>query len=458
MSRFRARDLAPLACLLGAVGLPGESAARQAPPPERLAGLVLDGRLDEWGRAGIPGIARTASGRLLVLGVRTREPMLAQVEGSLSVTWSPPDADRRLHWEYSSRTGSVGPSQISASDAGVRVHPTVRSSTFELGFDAEALGALLGVGPTDPVGFRLADGETTLLSGEISWPEPPPAMRPGRGIPTLSPGTLRVVAWNVESNGLFHPDRRASIGRVLGSLNADLLVLQEVYDSTAVAVASALDTLLPRGSGSGWKVRKAGDVVLASRDSLGRAVDTGFHDFGRAAAATWHVPGRSAILVVGAHLPCCNGGSPPADRRRAFLLRRMASMIADLSRLDEADTPALQVRLVVGDLNLVGEADALDPLVRPGGDGGRPPFVVLDALHLDREETYTWFGPGGGFAPGRLDYALVDSASESRVERAFVLDDGDLEGAGDAGILGGDVSRASDHLPLVIDLIPPPPR
>ena len=457
MNRPGARGFVPLACLLAAVGLPGEPAAGQASPPERLARLVLDGRLDEWGEAGVPGIARTASGRLLVLGVRTGEPILAQADGSLSVTWSPPGGGRPMRWEYASRGGSIGPSPVSASEAGVRVHPTVRSSTFELGFEIEALGGLLGVGPTDPVGFRLADGETTLLSGEIPWPELPPASL-GRGLPTPSAGTLRVVAWNVESNGLFHPDRRSSIGRVLRSLNADLLVLQELYDSTAVAVATALDTLLARGSGGGWNVRKAGDVVLASRDSLGRAVDTGFHDFGRAAAATWHRPGRPPILAVGAHLPCCNGGSPPADRRRAFLLRQIASMIADLSRPDESEAPAPRLQLVVGDLNLVGEADALDPLVRSGGDGGRTPFVVLDAPHLDGEETYTWFRPGAGFAPGRLDYALVDSASASRVERAFVLDEGDLQDARAAGILGGDISRASDHLPLVIDLIPPAAR
>ena len=457
MNRLGARGFVPLANLLVVLALPGAPAAGQAAAPERLARLVLDGRLDEWGPAGVPGIARTASGRLLVLGVRTGEPILAQAEGSLSVTWSPPDAGRRMRWEYSSRRGSVGPSPVSASEAGVRVHPTVRSSTFELGFEIEALGALLGVEPTDPVGFRLADGETTLLSGETSWPELPSATR-GQRMPTPSAGALRVVAWNLESNGLFHPARRSPIGRVLRSLNADLLVLQEIYDSTAVAVAMALDTLLAPGPGGGWNVRKAGDVVLASRDSLGRAVDTGFHDFGRAAAATWHRPGRFPILAVGAHLPCCNGGSPPADQRRAFLLRQIASMTAGLSRPDEAESPAPWLQLVVGDLNLVGEADALDPLVRPGGGGGRTPFVVVDAPHLDGEETYTWFGPGGRFAPGRLDYALVDSASAARVERAFVLDDGDLEAAGAVGILSGDTSRASDHLPLVIDLIPPPAR
>ncbi len=445
VSRFtRAHVVHALGVVLVAWALPSAGQA----VPERLDGLVLDGRLEEWGERARGGIARTPSGRHLVLLARTESPILAQAEGTLAAVWTPEDPDREVRWDFPRRQGWGGPDPLVQSDIGLGVHPNVRSSSFELAFEVGALGRRLGVRPGDAVHVRLRDGERTLVDREIAWPSLPSPL-PAQEIPERSTGALRIVAWNLESNALFEAERRPAIARVLAALDADLLVLQEVYDSTAAVAGRALDTLLP--GALAWQARKATDVLIAARSELGRGLDLGYTDWGRALGTVWSAPG-GPVVVVGVHLPCCTGGEPPADLRRAALLEGVATVARALP-LDSAPGAPAPVRLVVGDFNLVGAADALAPLTEPRDGDLR--FTVLDAPHLDGEETHTWLRAGGQFTPGRLDYALVDAASATRIERVFVLDDTDLN-VETSGIRPGDVLRASDHLPIVVDLLPGP--
>ncbi len=451
---------APLAAVVACAGAllaaPAEPAEAQAAPVPRIDSLVLDGRLEEWGAAELPSLGVSPSGRFLVFGVRLPEPVLVQAEGELTVRFDPLDADRRVRWNYADRAGTQGSDTLRPSDVGLRVHPTVRSAEFELGFEVERLAGRLGVDPGETVGVRLANGETTLFEGTFAWPPLPSAGRRA-GADRIAPASaeaLRVVAWNLERNALFDAERSPAIGRILRLLDADLLVLTEVYDSTAPAVAATLDALLPTPDAAGWKARKAGDVVLAVRDSLGPAVDLGF-EWGRAVAANWHAPGDRRILVVGAHLPCCTGGSPPADRRRDLMVEQIAATVHHWSVIDPPGGGDPALRLVTGDLNLVGDARTLDPLTNPpeGAEGGA--FVPVDLGHLDGEETYTWSFVDGAFAPSRLDYLLVGEESRERVERAFVFDDADVADPAAAGIRAGDSTLASDHLPLIVDLVVP---
>lgn len=428
--------------------------------PEVMPSLVLDGVLGDWDPLELPGVTMSGSGRFLVVGLHLSEPTLIQSEGAVTLTWTPDDEARAVRWDFPSRVGSSASGPVTWADVGLHVHPTVRSTAFELAFEVEALGEQLGVVPGERVGVLVEDDGEPIYSGELLWPEPPSGATPGVDLPPAPPGTLRIVSWNLQSDALFEPERRASIGRVLRALDPDLMILQELYDSTASAVREALDGVVPLESGRSWTVRKGGDVVLAARDTLERAVDFGFHDFGRAIAARWLVDGRPAAWVLGSHLPCCNGGTPPADERRAFLLDRIASLAHDLPGSALAGEGGAPMQLLLGDLNLVGEAGALDVLIRPSapsaGVAPSRPFALVDAIHLDGEETFTWSGPRDGFTPGRLDFALVSEEAYAGVVRAFVLDDADIslprvEGSVDR-IRPGDVTRSSDHLPIVLDI------
>ncbi len=413
---------------------PASLAAQDADPPARIDRLVLDGTLDEWPDDGLPGVVVSASGRFVVLGVRLSEPLLVQAEGALEATWTPPDSTRRVHWTYAERAGMGAAGPLAWSDLGVRVHPTDRSRDFELAFEVQALAGHLGADPGERVRVTLAVDGQLVLDQMIAWPADGPSVRAPIEIPERGGGVDRVVSWNLESNALFDPDRQPHIGRVLRLLQPTVLVLQEVYDSTASAAAAVLATLFADPTAT-WNARKAGDVVIATRDSLGRGVDVGFTDFGRALAVPWHT-NDAVALVVGVHLPCCTGGTPPADRRRAFLLDRIADLVASLG----ASTEQPRLGLIVGDLNLVGEANALAPLTEPAPNRGaeRPRFRALDVVHLDAEETFTWWQPSSAFAPGRLDYLLVSGDEPGEIVRTFTWID-------------EDVDRASDHLPLVLD-------
>ena len=78
---------------------------------------------------------------------------------------------------------------------------------------------------------------------------------------------------------------------------------------------------------------------------------------------------------------------------------------------------------------------------------------IADAYVLGGDSTYTWSEADSAFSPGRLDYALYPD-SELEVANSFVLDVARFraEAAGKAGLEGEDF-KASDHRPLVIDLV-----
>jgi len=76
--------------------------------------------------------------------------------------------------------------------------------------------------------------------------------------------------------------------------------------------------------------------------------------------------------------------------------------------------------------------------------------------HTTGAETYTWRSDGGSFPPGRLDYfAYTDSVVTAA--KNFILWTPDMSPAelSAAGLLADDSTDASDHVPVVLDLVIP---
>jgi len=156
-------------------------------------------------------------------------------------------------------------------------------------------------------------------------------------------------------------------------------------------------------------------------------------------------------LAVSVHLKCCGGLNGRED------MARISEMLS-IREVIEATTQTYQPNsiLIGGDLNLVASPIPLD-ILRLGGQSLLGPHAsgdldVSTPLHLDGRDSYTWFDADSSFTPGRLDYVL--SGGDLRQTGSFVLDSSDVDAADAHGLSAETTRLASDHLPVVVDVVP----
>jgi len=274
---------------------------------------------------------------------------------------------------------------------------------------------------------------------------------PGERATPAAPSSLRVLTWNVhdlfdeidrtvapgDMDTVPTPDeveaKLARVGRVLARLDADVLVLQEIENLPLLERLAAgplagggyqaflCDGFDPRGIDIGilarvpvasWKShledRARDGRRLWSRDLVEIHLDLG--------------EGARPVVVLANHLV---SRLDPADDARRLEQAARVREVADALR-DGAERPIV---LVTGDLNDVPGSPALAPLL---GDGA---LADLGA-RLAGADGWTW---SGGGARERIDYALLPRADATLVTRVAVAS-------------GLDVTEASDHRPLTVDL------
>jgi endonuclease/exonuclease/phosphatase family metal-dependent hydrolase len=267
----------------------------------------------------------------------------------------------------------------------------------------------------------------------------PPSARVGGGRGAVQ---VRLATWNLHD--LFDADDRlippgdddtvpapaevdeklARLAAVLLRIDADLVLVQEVENRgllARLAAASGYSTLRlvegndPRGI----------DVGLLSRLPV-RAYASHADEVGTDGRRLWprdcveahaDATGRR-VVVVGSHLSSSLSDDGTRRARQAARLRQIADEVMG------ADPAAVVV--AGGDLNDAPASPALASLL---GDGAWRDPLPSDAT--------TWQGPA---TSARLDYLLVGVRSPAVVAAAWV------EG-------GADVASASDHRPVVLDLL-----
>jgi endonuclease/exonuclease/phosphatase family metal-dependent hydrolase len=230
----------------------------------------------------------------------------------------------------------------------------------------------------------------------------------GSACATTSPSALRVVTWNIRAGLSSSID---AIGDALEQLDADVIALQEVdLDADRTGVVNQPAVLAER-LGMDWTfaaARAEGDgafgVALLSRLPI-------------VEAARIDLPSDNAFeprVAVDAHL--CAGD----------VHLRAASVHADIypwSAKQNADFLADSLRESVGEGVVVGG----DLNEEPAGGG---PASFLERGFIDAS------ADSPTFADRRIDYVFVDETLRD-VSESFVPD-----------------SSASDHRPLVVDLVP----
>ncbi|WP_041453894.1 endonuclease/exonuclease/phosphatase family protein [Anaeromyxobacter dehalogenans] len=238
---------------------------------------------------------------------------------------------------------------------------------------------------------------------------------------TEPPGALDTVATAGEVDA-----RLARVAAVLGRLDGDLVLLQEVEtaalaEALAARAGYAQARLVEGNDPRGIDVAVLSRLPLRAyvshrdeRDAAGRPLFP--RDCVEAHAA---LPGGRTLALVGSHL---SSALSDDGTRRAAQAARMRE-IADRLLRDGA-------RVVAGgDLNDEAGSFALGPLF---GDGA----WVDPAAALPPDAAWTWSGGG--------DRAALDHLAVPRADAASVVQ---------AAVAGGtDVEAASDHRPVVLDL------
>ncbi len=271
---------------------------------------------------------------------------------------------------------------------------------------------------------------------------------------------LRLVSYNVLSDGPFDPGRRAPFPRIWQAMGADIYCFNEFYNSSANQVKTLMDQVLPLGTAQGWYVKKEdADNVTVSRWPILDAVK--FSTYGNMTANWIDLPNTYLhdLVVINAHFSCCTAND--ARQRQADAV---VAFFRDLKNGNGPwNLPNGTPLVLAGDLNLVGfkqqlltllEGDIQDeglfgPDAAPDWDGSSLTDVII--YQSDAPIATTWRNPNSVFAPGRLDY-IIYSDHVMTVRKAWSLDTPTLPGNRLSQYqLQLDDTYVSDHLPLVVD-------
>jgi len=386
-----------------------------------------------------------------------------------------------LAWTFGERSGRFEGTEVEHADIGLTSLPTVQSDVFEIALDRAATpadSASLFQGDslrvalstngdrlpdgTGGVGYVLTDAETTV--------DAPSLDRPGTS-------EVRLMSYNAvnnfdrELNSLFIEDHQPSYRRILGAVGPDVIAFQEVYDQTADRVETVAEGEL--GLADEWNWTKAGlDLVLGSRFPIVAShTIAGYEDVesGAFLLDTEEALG-SRLVVINMHPPCCNFGPEDGEPSRNAQRQRVVDGVMAFVRMLKngegpfdvaSDTPIA----ILGDMNFVGAAqhprtlrtgeivnnEAFGPSVDPDWDGSS----LLDTRprHTASPMHTTWIDDGSSFPPGRLDYAFVTDSVLDVVHEFVLYTPALSENALQTHDLqSDDTDRASDHLPVVIDV------
>lgn len=483
--------LVPLLLLIAAV--PSLATAQESPAVvSNSARIVPDGLFEDWngiepaaldpadqpaGAVDLRALSLSHDERALRLRIAFDEVLNLQQDNDL-VLYLDTDADAStgqpfagmgadVTFAFGARSGTVvteaGTVEIRQADVGIVWAPTHAAREFEVELSLDADVAGQPVFPGDTVLVALATPQSERLpqvEGGVTYVLGPVALPPYEE-PSLaqSPGTLRVLSYNVLRDNIFEGAPREAFVRIVQALQPDILAFQEIYVRSGAETAALVTEALPLGDGETWYSGDAGsDNLLVSRWPVTLERDLGGNSaFVVEMPADWD----RDLLIVNAHTPCCTNEAGRQQETDLFM-----QFIREVGQGTIQGVDPMAPYLLVGDLNMVGTdrplrtmltGDIADnatygPDFAPDLDG----TDLTDALplHLGVPASFTWYSPGSSFPPGRLDFIVyTDSALE--IENAFVLHTPHLsdEALAAAGLLATDTPTASDHLPVIADIV-----
>ncbi|MFK8009286.1 MAG: endonuclease/exonuclease/phosphatase family protein [Saprospiraceae bacterium] len=375
-----------------------------------------------------------------------------------------------LVYSFGDRSGlfyhSAGASPISHPDIGLVTAPTVSSDQFEIAIKRNISIAGNPVFSSDNVkivfqnnitngDFLPATNEEVIYTFSNDVLEP----LPDYSIQKSNESDLRILSYNVLSNGLFDTGRLPSLTRLLQAMQPDIIGFQEIYSYSSAEVANQMESILPSSAGQEWYHAKAGpDCHAISKYPILKNAE--IQGSGNGAFLIDLPDTETNLFLIVAHPPCCAN-----NVERQFEIDLMMEFLREAKAGNEpipleANTPIV----IVGDMNLVGfnrqletllTGDILDEVAHgsdfnPDWDGNNlldsRPYVP--GLPL----SYTWYSEGSDFSPGNLDY-IIYSGSNLILQNSYSLFTPSLpqDSLNAFNLLTNDAVNASDHLPVVAD-------
>ena len=367
-----------------------------------------------------------------------------------------------LQYNFAAKNGlyhSGGTStSVNQAIVGLVSSPTVTSSRFEIALKRRMTigGATVELGNT--IQFFVEDaatgGDRAPDSGGATY------VLQHKVVPkvekfsfTKQASNLRILSYNVERDNFFNSSARSSFSRILKSIAPDLFCFQEIYNHTGLETRNLVAEMLGQSADKWFYDEVNPDIRIVSKYPIisKQAIDGN--------GAFLMDIGQQKLLVLVAHLPCCDSEvnrQKECDNIMAFI--RNSKKQQGVIKVDQ-NTPIV----ICGDMNLVGLRFQQQTLLTGdifdensfGGDFN--PDWDETALEDVKPSTtglstdFTW-KTDGSFSPGRLDYILY-TGSQMKLTNSFCLFTpgltfADLE---KNGLNGNDVTVASDHLPIVGD-------
>lgn len=377
-----------------------------------------------------------------------------------------------LIYEFGNRQGifinGMDTTIISHASIGLVSAPTVTSKQFEIAIKRSALPD--GKSPLFP-------GEQTRLvitdaieGGDILPDKPggvryrfrdevPPPIRP-ISIRKADPNSIRIMTYNTLLDGLFKPDQFAAMSRIIQAIQPEIIVLEENYNHNAKEALRQIEEIVPSTPESQWNaVKGGGDVIVVSKFSIEAGTTI---DGNGAFLIDVHPRFDSKLLLIGAHLPCCGNNEGRRNEIDALmqLIRQCKNGRGEIPLAE--NTPII----LLGDLNLVGDAQQLNTLLtgaiqdtmrfgtRFPPDWDRSRLADLMPFCIGIPFSFTYYDPNNTYGPGRLDFMIYSDSVIEPVKR-FVLFTPALppDSLAAYSLDADDALNASDHLPVVADFV-----
>ncbi|MCG8608628.1 T9SS type A sorting domain-containing protein [bacterium] len=378
-----------------------------------------------------------------------------------------------LEWCFGLRQGkfhgSAGEESIPHAQLTLRSAPTITSRIFEIAIATDSAPMTLAgsqVADTLKVVLMTSGGLDFLpdTAGGVQYIIDTTPVAEPESIPLARSQSdhVRILTYNTLFGGMLIPARQPFFRRIMLALNPDIMAFQEQDNHSAVknVIAQWMQTqemnLHSAGLGSKSIVSRFPILQAAFLTNSGRSeivlLDT------KSALGT-------DLVLINSHLSCCQnnlGRQRDADE--------IISILRDWRSTGNGPFP-LQMNTPIihlGDFNLVGSSFQLRTLAEgdiadeytfgsdfaPDWDGTS--LADLFSRHTSIRMGYTWRNDADFFTPGKLDYILyTDSVIELGshfILNTLAMSETELE---TYGLHANDTNLASDHLPRIMDIVPP---
>lgn len=377
-----------------------------------------------------------------------------------------------LIWSFGGRSGKQyingQESTVYQNDLTLRIAPTVTSSEFEIAIargsspltlnnqQIMTQGKIVFSELEDGTGDFIPDelGGVSFSIGEdfIIGPEPITIER-------LNESDLRVVSYNTLNEGILDSDRQDHFKRILQTIDPDIIALQEHSDWDEIH--DIIQSWFPQEQWyASWTYR---DLVILSRFQI--IHDANIISSERTMAAlldTEDELGKN-LLIFNSHLSCCDNDEGRQEQVDEFssVWRNWVQNGNGPFEL-EYGTPFIHL----GDFNYVGYNQQVET-IKTGDiinendfgvdflpDWDSTAIIDLFSRQTHKRMGYTWRNDGSSFNPGKLDYIFYSDASidtgKHYILNTLAIDQTDLD---NYNLQLDDTQEASDHLPLVFDII-----